>query len=42
MQCKASSSYFLSAGIIFQNADEMASLGTEALKKAINGVTKRL
>ena len=41
-QCKASSSYFFSAGIIFQNADEMASLGTEALKKAINGVTERV
>ena len=41
-QCKASSSYFFSAGIIFQNADEMASLGTEALKKAVNGVTERV
>lgn len=41
-QCTASSSYFFSAGIIFQNADEMASLGTEALKKAINGVTERV
>ena len=41
-QCKASSSYFFSAGIIFQNADAMASLGTEALKKAINGVTEQV
>lgn len=39
VECKTSSSYFFSAGILFQNADEMASLGTEALKKAINGVT---
>ena len=42
VECKASSSYFFSAGIIFQNADEMASLGTEALKKAINGVTEQV
>ena len=42
MQCMASSSYFFSAGIIFPNADEMASLGTEALKKAINGVTEQV
>ena len=42
VECKASSSYFFSAGIIFQNADEMTSLGTEALKKAINGVTEQV
>lgn len=42
VQCKASSSYFFSAGIIFPNADEMASLGTEVLKKAINGVTEQV
>ena len=42
MEGKASSSYFFNAGIIFQNADEMTSLGTEALKTAINGVAEQV